>query len=213
MGKLGRVENDHVELAPRIAVVAQHLEGIASQILVAGPVESVLGHVALGLLQHGNRAIDVRDRPGAGSSGEHGKPAGIGEDVEQLLAGDKARLVEQRAVLALVEVEPCFVPFHQIDEEAQAMLAYLDGRRRLLAGKQAACGRQALLLAHVHVRPFDDAGRAGQLGQGARQHRLAALDAHRQRLQDEVVRVAIDDESGQEVGLRVDEAVSRGVRL
>ena len=69
---------------------------------------------------------------------------------------------------------------------------------------------EALEAAHVGIRALVHAARAGSPAAGPRRSRRARLGAGREQLHDDGIAVAVGDDTGQSVGLAVDDA-ARGV--
>jgi hypothetical protein len=115
-------------------------------------------------------------------------------------------------ILALVEEGPGLLPGERRDAEAHAVLHHLQ-LARLGAVEHAGGERQTFEGAHAHVVALDDRARREFLDEQPDELGLQALRALRERLHDEHVRVAVDDERRQEVALRVDEAEGVGLLL
>ncbi len=134
----------------------------------------------------------------------------IAETIEQ----PPVRVAARRfAVLALIEEQPGLLPREQIDVVAHASFAHVDMRRaprptRLPLSSPA-------LRARARARRCARGCRSAaiRLVEHARPLRHQPIGRLRQRLEDEVVAVAIDDERRQQVAFAVDEAIGGGVDL
>ena len=155
---------------------------------------------------------DTRDRVfgdvdrkhlGATRRQREGEAAVVAERVEQASVG-----VERRGdtILALIEEQPRLLPAIQIDLVHDPAFAHVDG-----LGNGPVQHLDALFepfeQADARIVPGEDASRMQQLGQLTGDVGQQPVDALRQRLDDQVVAVAIDDERGQAIGFAVDEPV------
>ena len=151
------------------------------------------------------------DRLGLGAVARETKreAAVIAERVEQ----PPARVARRRlAVLALIEKQTGLLPSPEIDLVLDRPLAH--GHR---VGNRARQVRDLLLetFEHTHlgIVAGQDAGRRDQLLQQPGDRRLQSIHALRERLDDEVVCVSIDDERRQQIRLAVDESIGRRIEL
>ena len=128
----------------------------------------------------------------------------VAEAIEQ----PAARVPGRRfAVLPLVEKQPGLLPAAEVDVVLDAGLPHGDAVRHV-AGD------------HLHplLEPFEQTGRADRCARGFRavpscsveevdDQRQQPIHALRERLDDEVVAVAIDDERRQQIGLAVNQPI------
>ena len=115
------------------------------------------------------------------------------------------RVGEQLAVVALVEVVAGLVALGDVERELPVVLA----NRQLggaVAAQPAGRGGQTFEAAHARVAAFVQAREAGSLEQQFGDGALPALDAGGEKLRAQGVRIAVDDETRQAIGLAVDQA-------
>ncbi len=127
------------------------------------------------------------------------KPAVVGETIEHAFARAVAR--DLGVVVALVEKETRLLVLEQVDLDGELVELHADDRIGL-ADEHALRFLQPFQLAAGNVAPFDDGLRLNDLAEDLDDLLLALIDAERERLQDDVVAVLVDDESGHLVALR-----------
>ena len=200
-----RVEHDQVEAAPVALERAERVEGIG------------LEHLAARRLARGRVRVQVRRRPGAGGAraveGEDGpgalpeRPRGEGARVREGVQHRPTRgpPADLGAVLALIEVEAGLLAALEVQAEAARALADLD--LGLAPPDEPAArvvesldGRRRGVAAPV------DGARARDLGAELGQPAGVGRHSPGQRLEDEDVAVAIEDQAREEIALAEDEA-------
>jgi hypothetical protein len=115
--------------------------------------------------------------------------------------------VDARAVVALIEEEAGLLAVHHVDEEPHAVLDDLDRHRRLFAEQQAARTCETFLGPHSALAALQHAARRQQRAERLHDERQQARRARGQRLADEELAVAVDDDPRQTVALPVHHAV------
>jgi len=128
-GKPGRVEDDQVEGAAPVAVLAQHLKDIALDAGVGRASQALQGQVAAGQRQRVGRAVQALDRPRARRGRIDAERAAVGKGVEHLLPWGIAS--QRLAVRPLIQVKARLLPGFEVHQEAVAVLQDLDLGRRL----------------------------------------------------------------------------------
>ena len=108
-----------------------------------------------------------------------------------------------RVMLHLIEIEAGLLRVHQVDGEPQAVdLDLLLGRR--FAEEHAGSQLQSFRTAHRRIVALDDRSRAEHASQRLDDQLLPHVHRERQRLQHELIAVAIDDHARQSVALAPD---------
>ena len=158
----------------------------------------------LAALREGVRRAVHRCHPG-GAAGQRreGETARVAEDVEHAPA--LRERAHEAAVVALVEVEPRFLPGDRVDAVADAVLD--DGcAPRQRAGRDARSRGEPLEGTDFGVRAFVDAGHVRHLRKRSDDRVTPALAARGRELHHHDAAVAIRDDPGKPVGLPVHEA-------
>ena len=110
-------------------------------------------------------------------------------------------------VLALVEEQAGLLPVAQVDPQADVALAHLDRAPAPRRGGRETTGSRPSRRPHLRVVALHDALRLEELHERGDDLGLGPLGGLRERLDGEVVAVAVDDERGEPVALAVDDAV------
>ena len=129
----------------------------------------------------------------------------MAEAVQHPRAGAQRR--DGRAVLLLIEEEAGLLAVLHVHAEDDAVLLHLHQVGHL-AAQEARGLLHALQAAHRHVAALPDAHGLDDLHQKIGDHVLDALDAQRQALQHQHVRILIHHQARQEVGFGVDQAAA-----
>ena len=127
----------------------------------------------------------------------------VAEGIERAAPGVASR---GHAVLALVEKQPGLLAVVRIDDIPGSPFANLDafGHRAVQHGHRLL---ETLEKPNPWIVPGQNARRLQSLDEQARQVRQQAIDALHERLQHEIVAIAIDDEPRQAIGFAVDQPV------
>ena len=125
MHKFGGVENDHIELPPRVAVFAQHSKGIAEEVFVLRPFAHGREHIMLGHRQCFGRNIHIDDAFGPRHRPINGEATCVGEHIEHFFARHNVGLPQNGAVFALVEIKARLLAIKQVNTEGKAV--FVDG--------------------------------------------------------------------------------------
>jgi len=159
-----RIEDDGAEALVRRLEAAQQIEGVAFPDLRSSgqPVELEIAP------REGERVGGGVEEQGLGCAirqGEAGEGAGVAEGVQ-----DPAALGvtgEERAVLGLVQVEPCLLSGARGDREAAAALGYEQLlARRVVLRLEAFEPRGRLVIGPMETAPGEESGKP--LGDGRR---------------------------------------------
>src|SRR5262249_16912862 len=172
-------------------------------------VERVGGQVLARHLERGRRALDRGDPARATGERRDREAAGVAEAVEHLAA--RGELAHALPVLALIEEEAGLLALLDVDAEVEPVLDDRAARRVAVAAREADAGGQRLELAHLGVGALEDRLRRGELRERVEDRVAPALDARGEELRHQHVRVAVDDQAGQAVGLAVHQAQRVGV--
>ena len=123
-GESWRVEHDEVVEAARGR--RQESEGVFGYGFMARRVGEVQGHVGVGQRHCFCAGVDRSHPPGASAQGIDAEAAGVAEHIQN--APPPGIVLEQSAVLALVDEEPCFLSLEPVDMEFQPVFeSYVRG--------------------------------------------------------------------------------------
>src|SRR6185437_9582764 len=153
--KLRRIEYDHAKaLASRCQRIqfrkniAPHKGQIVESVepsVVASQLQSRLGLIET---QHGGRAR---------AGGVQSESAGVTEGIEYTPAARQPR--RHLPIVALIEIEPRFLPFRQVDQKPQSTLLDLDRPRRRIAPYESIVRFESFELADAALRALVDSRR------------------------------------------------------
>ena len=117
LGKGGRIEDDEVvgELLP-----VHKLEGILAESFVTGIAREVERHIASGELDGLQRAVDRVHQRRSSPHGVERESSCVAEHIQH--AAPAGIMLEQRAVVALVDEESRLLTFLPVDQEVKAVL-------------------------------------------------------------------------------------------
>jgi hypothetical protein len=122
-------------------------------------------------------------------------------------------LLKRRAAGALVDIEASLVPAANIDQETRPIFYDFYQGRRLLAEQQADCLRDPFFAADIDIAALVNADRVEQVVEYLRDFGFAAIDPQGERLQDQVIAIAIDHKAWQAIIFGVDQPVDVGAAL
>ncbi len=199
-GERRRVEDDEVVGGAGVLAGGEPVEEVGG---LKRDGEAVALGVFLGLGDGGGGVVHAEDRGGAGAGAVEGEGALVAAAVEHAAAfreGGNAAMLE-----ALVEVEAGFLRAGEVDPEVEAV----DGEPAGVVGEAgggAGLEGEVFVAAGGSVVAQDDFLGLKALVEGGEDFREGALDAGGEGLEDEGGAVLVDDEAGEVVGIRPDEA-------
>ena len=220
LGERRRID-DHQSEAPVLPIeIGQHLERVADPDLVGAGLHRrkrpIPFHVARCCGQRRCRQIDAEHRPGTAGGGVHAESARRREHVEHVES--VRHRSDQHPVRPLVEERARLLTVPHVRLEGESSLTEHDDVGDQPPGDHVAVGESERLAArHRPSEPQHHPGcrhrRAGDIDQRAHEGGEVRKPRRRVDLDDEHVRIAIDDQAGQAVALPVDHPVPefRGV--
>ncbi|ABA48730.1 hypothetical protein BURPS1710b_0391 [Burkholderia pseudomallei 1710b] len=182
--ELRRIEHDQVEALAFVDEAAQRLERVGVEPLRARGVEAVRGDVALRERERVARRIDRHDPLRAALERREREAARVAEAVQHVAIARVLR--DERAVLALVDVEARLVAVAHVDVIQHAVLVRDQRVGRRVAREHAGRLFEPFLFADRHVRALVDVRAAGGRDERRDDRALPVLDARRHELADEL---------------------------
>ena len=179
-------------------------KGVRVHELDPGRIEGVGRQVLARHLERRRRALDRDDARRAAGERVDGEAAGVAEAVEHFApCGERAHAL---AVFALVEKEAGLLALLDVDPEIQPVFDDRAARRGAVAAHEARARLEAFELARLGIGALVDRLAAGELGERIEDRIAPALDAGGEKLGDQHVGIAVDDQAGQAVRFRVHQA-------
>ena len=149
MGKLGRVQNNHIKFPLVIFISPHNFKHIRRGVHIFPIAKTIAAHITLGHLQHPLGRVDIDDAPGSGISRIDGKGAGVGKRVQNFFIGEI--FGHSLAVFALIQVKTGFVAHFDINQEGMPILHNLDQVGWKFAPDGSGNRHQPLLLTHLVI--------------------------------------------------------------
>lgn len=203
-GESRRVENDRVVLLALVELSSEKVENVFFD--AADILNAVAFNIALGKLDGGPGQIDRLD--GIADPGEvQRKPSAVAETVESAslsIASGGAM------ILPLIEVSPRFLARFQRDFHLPSVFFH-DGKGWWSVADPLAVERKPLEFTDLGIVSQKDGARTVTLLQQPREDRLQTVRCLCQALNDKVVAVPVDDESRQEIRLRINAPAQTGI--
>lgn len=200
LGKGRGVENYGVEATPRIVVFLEEVKCVSlPEVNVRGGVQLL---IAFGGLDGSGCHVDGFDAIALVCDGQR-EPSLITEAVQCLAAGVAAR---DPVVFALVEEGTGLLSFLQVVDKRDAVLLGCDLGRDFTV-KNADALVEGFEDANPGIISFEDAFGREKFDQDLNEHVLVAFSSLAQRLDDEVIAIAVDNEGGKQVRFAVNQAV------
>ena len=202
LGKCWRVEDDEV-VGVGLDMV-EEIEGILSKGLVPAVARVIKLHVAASEAHSLAGAVDAVDELCPATHGIEGESTSVAEHVEHTSV--VAVALEQGAVLALIDEEASLLASEPVDMELESVLdcdigVELTNEILILGVEMSFIGQCGLALV---VNIADNPRR--QIDQCLRDALAREVHAWRVGLDDGCAAIDVDDQSGQEVALTMDEA-------
>src|SRR6266705_3176942 len=199
--ELRRVEHDEVELSAFGPQLAQGAEHIRFEPFGSPRFDPVQCEVAPCQLERRRGTVDREHR--ARASGKRGKreAAGVAEAIEHLPA--VGEVAHAGPVVALIEIEPRFLPRGDVDFILDAVLDDPERSVGRCARDQSRACRETFELAPLAIGALMDPGAAAVLEKDSDQRFAPSLAARGKKLHDQRIRVAVGDQAREPVRLSV----------